>query len=248
MKIGICEWNIPATGFESRFQWAAEAGLQAVEIDLQNAAGHEAQVRACFNHWKLAVPTLGMNACCTYSMCNPADRKTIEAAFEAGIRTALELGIAKLQVPSFAASFIESTDDFNQTVACFQFACRLAENTDLIIGTENALSAEQQLELLNRVGSDRLKIYFDTRNAFAMNNLNSAGILETLYPHLCEVHIKDGINNGPACPLGEGNSGFFQCLEILKAQNYSGWLLLENDYKTLEQARVDIETTTNIME
>jgi sugar phosphate isomerase/epimerase len=248
MKIGICEWNIPHTETAARFEWAAQAGLQGLEIDLENAGGNESCFRDLSNHWKLELPTLGINACCKHSMCDPAQFGSLRTAFENAVKTATELNIPKLQVPSFCESFINSDADFEQTVQCFQQLCKLTEGTDLIIGTENALSAEKQFELLNRVGSDQLKIYFDTRNAFAMSGLNSAEILETLYPHICEVHIKDGTDNGPSQPLGKGNSGFFQCLEILKAKNYTGWLLLENDYKTLEACQIDIQTTQNFME
>lgn len=242
MNLGICEWDVPAAGLAARFQWTAERGLQGLEIDLENAQGQEQLVRDCSAQWNIHVPTLGVNACCKYSMCRPSDKNQIETALAASVKTALELGIGKLQIPSFAASHIESTEDFNHTVDHFKFACRLAEGTDLLIGTENALSAEQQLELINRVGSDQFKIYFDTRNAFATSGLNSAEILEKLYPHVCEVHVKDGMDNGPASPLGEGNSGFHSCAEILTANSYDGWILLENNYKTIDACQVDIET------
>ncbi|MDF7808455.1 sugar phosphate isomerase/epimerase [Pontiellaceae bacterium B12219] len=242
MKIGICEWNIPHPETAPRFEWAAQAGLKGLEIDLENAGGNEPRFRELSNHWKLELPTLGINACCKHSMCDPAQLGILKSTFESAVQTAAELNIPKLQVPSFCESFINSDADFEQTVECFRLLCKLAEGTGLIIGTENALSAEKQLELLNRVGSDQLKIYFDTRNAFAMSGLNSAEILEALYPHICEVHLKDGTDNGPSQPLGKGNSGFFQCLEILKTKNYTGWLLLENDYKTLSACQADIHT------
>ncbi|MDF7800281.1 sugar phosphate isomerase/epimerase [Pontiellaceae bacterium B1224] len=247
MKIGICEWNIPHKETAARFEWAAQAGLQGLEIDLENAGGNEARFRDLSNHWNLELPTLGINACCNHSMCDPAEFEFLKSEFESAVKTAVELGIPKLQVPSFVKSFIETDADFEQTVQCFQQLCKLAEGTGLLIGTENALSAEKQLELLDRVDSDQLKIYFDTRNAFAMSRLDSAEILETLYPHICEVHIKDGTDNGPSQPLGKGNSGFFQCLEILAAKNYTGWLLLENEYTTLQACQTDIQTTRSAL-
>lgn len=242
MKIGICEWEMPASGFEARFEWAAQAGLQAMEIDLENAEGQESLVRSLSNHWKINVPTLGINACCKHSMCRPDNRNIITSAFEAAIKTAIELDIEKLQVPSFCESHINTEEDFLNTVEHYRTLSRIVSGTELIIGTENALSADKQLELLDRVGSDQLKIYFDTRNAFSMSGLNSAEILEQLYPHICEVHLKDGTDDGPSQPLGTGNSGFFQCLEILKDKKYEGWMLLENKYDSIENCKADIET------
>ena len=51
-----------------------------------------------------------------------------------------------------------------------------------------------------------------------------------------EVHIKDGIGGGPSTLLGEGDSGFYRSMEILKAHRYRGWLLLENDYGAIAAA------------
>lgn len=245
MKLGICEWNIPVVGLEARFQWAAEAGLKAVEIDLENAGGNEPLVTELAKRWQIGIPTLGINACCKNSMCDPAQRPIIESAFRAAVDTALALSIPKLQVPSFAESWIETDEDFEQTIDCYRFLCGLVRGTGLMVGTENALTAEKQLELLEQVGSDQLKIYFDTRNAFAMSGLHSADILEQLYPHVCEVHLKDGTDNGPSQPLGKGNSGFFPCLEILRDHGYNGWILLENDYESVDACKTDMETAVN---
>ncbi len=247
MKIGICEWELPVTGLEARFEWAARAGLAALEIDLENAEANEARIRTLSNHWNIHVPTLGINACCKHSMCRPADAAIIRTAFEAAVKTATALGIEKLQVPSFCESHIHTEEDFLHTVEHYRFLCRLARGTGLIIGTENALAADKQLELLDRVGSDQLRIYFDTRNAFAMSRLNSAEILEQLYPHVCEVHLKDGTDDGPAQPLGHGNSGFFQCLEILRQKKYSRWMLLENKYTDIENCKTDIQTVSEYL-
>lgn len=57
MKFGICEWNIPHPETALRFEWAAETGLQGLEIDLENAAGNEARFRDLSNQWKLQVPS-----------------------------------------------------------------------------------------------------------------------------------------------------------------------------------------------
>ncbi len=242
MNLGICEWEIPVSGLEERFEWTAAAGLNALEIDLENAAGNTALIRTLSDRWQISVPTLGLNACCRHSMCRPEDRKAVRAAFEAAVETAAELGISTLQVPSFCESFIAAEEDFLNTVEHYRVLCRLAETAGLTVGTENALSADKQLELLDRVGSDRLKIYFDTRNAFWMSRLDSAEILKKLYPHICEVHLKDGTDDGPSQPLGQGNSGFFDCLELLRAENYGGWMLLENTYESAEACSADIET------
>ena len=70
-----------------------------------------------------------------------------------------------------------------------------------------------------------------------MSGLDATAMLETLLPTICEIHIKDGIDNGKSTLLGEGNSGFFDSLRVLQQHNYSGWLLLENSYGKMAQER-----------
>ena len=92
MNLGICEWNAPVEPAD-RFEWIAGAGLQGMEIDLDHAGGNEARVRELADAWTLELPTLGINACCNHSMCDPAKAEIIHAAFNAAVKTALALGI-----------------------------------------------------------------------------------------------------------------------------------------------------------
>ncbi len=248
MKLGICEWNVPVKGLAARFEWAAGVGLGAIEVDLESALGNESLIRELSGQWNIQVPTLGNNAFCSSSMCDPARRSAVEKEFESMVNAALEIGTSTLQIPSFFASGIETDADFDHSVESFRFLTGLVEGTPLQVGSENALSAEKQLELLERVGADRFKIYFDTRNAFAMAGLNSAEILEKVYPHVIEVHLKDGMDDdGPSRPLGQGNSGFERCMVILRERNYDGWMLLENNYASADDCRADMKTAAGLM-
>ena len=82
--------------------------------------------------------------------------------------TALALDIPILQLPSFVKGFITDEAGFQSTVECLRFACEHAQGTDLIVGSENALSTEDQFRLLEGVGYDNFRLYFDTRNPFSM--------------------------------------------------------------------------------
>ncbi|TFG71205.1 MAG: sugar phosphate isomerase/epimerase, partial [Anaerolineales bacterium] len=90
--------------------------------------------------------------------------------------------------------------------------------------------------MIEAINAENFRIYFDTRNLFAMKGYDSVSILETMMPHICEVHIKDGVDGGPSTLLGQGNSGFADSMQVLKAHNYTGWLLLENSYGKMAKA------------
>ena len=57
-------------------------------------------------------------------------------------------------------------------------------------------------------------------------------ILAGLEGLICQVHVKDGENGSMSLtPLGEGNGRFRECAEILLQSGYSGWIILENEFK-----------------
>jgi sugar phosphate isomerase/epimerase len=66
-------------------------------------------------------------------------------------------------------------------------------------------------------------------------------------PHVIEEHLKDGLNDeGPSKPLTQGNSGFAECMAILRERNYDGWMLLENDYTSIDDCRADMSTVSEL--
>jgi sugar phosphate isomerase/epimerase len=128
---------------------------------------------------------------------------------------------------------IHSEEDFHNTVECLRHACHSAEGTDILIGSENVLSLEDQLRLVEEVGHPKLRLYFDTRNPFHIKGYDVAPMLERVYPHVCEVHLKDGVDGGNSTLLGKGNSGFLRSMEVLIQHRYAGWVILENDYRQI---------------
>ncbi len=242
-RIGICQWSIPVQDTEESLAFAAKLGLEGVEPDLGSYAQafplSRIEEQNKYKIWRknldIVYPSLAVNALCQYGMSEPGSKKIAEAAIAKSVESAVALDIPIVQLPSFVKGDIVSDEDFHNTVACLRYACHCAEGTNVIIGSENALSAEDQLTMIETVNSERFRIYFDTRNLFSMKGYDSVRIMEILLPHICEIHIKDGIDNGSSTLLGEGNSGFFDAMRALKAQNYTGWLILENNYAAMSQ-------------
>jgi len=243
-RIGICEWSIPAATARERLALAACVGLTGVEPDLGSYEDgfplSRPSVQEDYREWRdefgLTYPAIAVNALCNHGMPDPGARAVAFRAIEAAAEAAAALEIPILQLPSFVKGDITSEAGFASTVICLRHACECVKGMDIIVGSENALPAEDELRMIEEVGSDSFRIYFDTRNLFAMKGLDTQAILETMMAHICQVHIKDGIDGGPSTLLGEGNSGFAISMAILKRRGYSGWLLLENGYSRLAQA------------
>lgn len=240
-KMGICVWCIPAQGIEKAVQWASENGLQGIEVDLGEEKEFyplsqpevQSQYVELGKKWNISYPSLGVNALCQFGMSSSSDHPKAKAALEKAVMTAQALKIPLLQLPSFVNGEINSEEGFQNTVDCLRYVCRLAEGTGILVGSESALSTEDQLRLIKEVNHPQFRIYFDTRNPFIKHGCDVAGMLNQVYSHVAEVHLKDGVDAGPSTLLAKGNSGFLHTLDVLIRHQYSDWLVMENDYQQI---------------
>jgi sugar phosphate isomerase/epimerase len=240
IKIGVCEWAFPLPGPYS-CKIAAELGLEGIELDLgsyeqgfplSNKVIQQAY-REAGAKWGISFPSIAINALCAYGMTSPErseQRKIVLAAIHKGIDAAEALKIPIVQLPSFKDGAIKNETDFQLAGQCLKTACQYAEAKGIVIGTENVLSAEDNLRLLHEVGQANLKIFFDTQNPYLMKKYNVAEMIRKIGRSICEVHVKDGNVEMSEALLGKGESGFYQSLEALKEINFFGWLHLENYY------------------
>jgi sugar phosphate isomerase/epimerase len=96
-----------------------------------------------------------------------------------------------------------------------------AEKAGVILGIESWLSADQHLEILERVGSKSVQVYYDVCNS------NDRGYdiyseIRKLGKRICEFHAKE---NGSL--LGQGKVDFHKVRAALDDIGYRGWLQIE---------------------
>jgi sugar phosphate isomerase/epimerase len=96
-----------------------------------------------------------------------------------------------------------------------------AEKAGVILGIESWLSAEQHLEILDRVGSKSVQVYYDVCNS------NDRGYdiykeIRQLGKRICEVHAKE---NGAL--LDQGKVDFHKVRAALDDIGYRGWVQIE---------------------
>jgi sugar phosphate isomerase/epimerase len=240
IKIGICEWSFPLPGPYS-CKIVSELGLDGIQIDLgsyeqgfplSNKVIQQAYLEAG-EKWNIMYPSILINALSVYGMTNPENSTKRNIALNAiykGIDAAKALKISIVQLPSFRDGEIKNEADFQLTSKCIKMACQYAEDKGILIGTENVLSVEDNLRLLNEVGHNNLKVLFDTQNPYFMKKYNVAEMILKIGRYIYEVHVKDGNNQPSAALLGRGNSDFYKSIEALKEINFSGWIHFENFY------------------
>jgi len=92
----------------------------------------------------------------------------------------------------------------------------------MLVGLESYLSAEDNLKVLERVGSPALRVYYDVGNSTDKGRdvLREIPLLGKL---ICELHFKDANFR-----LGQGRIDFKKVRQALEKIDYSGWIHLES--------------------
>jgi sugar phosphate isomerase/epimerase len=97
-----------------------------------------------------------------------------------------------------------------------------AEKAGVILGIESWLSAEQHLEIMDRVGSPSVQVYYDVCNSNDRGYDIYKEIRMLGRKRICEFHAKE---NGAL--LGQGKVDFVKVRKALEDIEYSGWIQIE---------------------
>ena len=91
---------------------------------------------------------------------------------------------------------------------------------------ETDLAPIKFAKLLENIGSNNIKVNYDTGNSAALGydpveEFNAYG------EKITDLHIKDRIYGGGSVPLGSGNVNFSKILELLFKNNYKGIIIFQ---------------------
>jgi sugar phosphate isomerase/epimerase len=240
-KIGICEWSLPIGG-PYACKLVAELGLGAIHLDIgpfdrgfskSRPVVQEAWLEMGQRHG-VVFTAMAVQVSDHYNLfAGPGSEEPeiVRRGIRAAIDACTAMKIPVTMIGTFLASAIRNSSDIATLVETFQWACDLAGERGVTIAAENPLSVEATLDLFDRVDRSNLKLYFDSQNYHVHSGAHTPEVLEALYPHVVEVHLKDGVGDAiSAALLGSGDVDVFGTLAVLKARGYHGWLMLENHY------------------
>jgi sugar phosphate isomerase/epimerase len=240
-KIGIVEWAFPFPG-PYGLKIASELGLEGMELDfgeyetgfqLQNLRIQDAYLE-CGVKYGIEFPSMALNALNTHGMSNSRDTVDGMIAIETirkGIEAAKRMNIPVVQLPSFHSGDIRTKEQFYNTSEKLRLACDLAEGSNIILAMENVLDAEETKQMVREVGSDRLKVFYDTQNYHLDRGYSQPELLEAIANDVVQIHVKDGYNGVVSSALlGKGDVSFYKTAEIILRTGCTEWLLLENYY------------------
>jgi L-ribulose-5-phosphate 3-epimerase len=222
IKIGSC-----VIGLDQ----AKRAGLDGVEIgvggaddklQVANPAVRE-KYKAQMKETGLVISSFMMGLLNSYPL---ASDPRGPAWLEQSIDAAKDLGAKVILVAFFGkGSLLEGkkvkTADVDVVVERLKAAAPRAKDAGVILAIENTLTAKQNAEILDRIGSPAVQVYYDVGNLTGMGYDVPAEI-RFLKERIAIFHFKDGRGY-----LGEGKVPFKPIAEAMRDIGYQGWIVLE---------------------
>jgi len=122
------------------------------------------------------------------------------------------------------------TADVDVVVERLKAAAPKAREAGVILGIENTLDAKQNAEILDRIGSPAVKIYYDCYNLQGQG-YDVAAEIRFLKDRIAIFHFKNGGEY-----LDNGKVKFEPVVEAVKEIGYKGWIVLETSHPSKNAA------------
>ncbi len=229
VKVGMCDWSLGRMDLRV-FPLAKKVGLDGVEVSigtekndlwLRQPAIQKKYIAASKEHG-IAMPSMAMgllNSCPLVSHPKAPGwvADTVDVAKVLGAKVVLLafFGKGKLNY--------EDKQERAKLIDILKGVMPRAEKAGVVLGLENLLSADQNLAVIDAVGSKHLQVYYDVYNSAGEGYDVVKEIKQMGKDQICQVHFKEGPNK-----LGEsGKIDWPAVAAALKGIDYRGWLILE---------------------
>ena len=251
-NIGMCDWNLGGSANPDMIPKAAEAHLNGIQVSVatnpDNVPLRDPKVRE--KYLELGEKyNIKFSSIAAGSILNSIPLATepqsavyvidaVEAAKALGSKCILMafFGNGDLVLKNAVDKKRNlSKDKFNEFELDSQKVTRVVEvlkqivpraaDAGVALGLENTITAKQNLEIIERVGSDWLQVYYDIGNSWG-NGYNVPEEIRLLgNDRICEIHLKDWDTR--YFPDGKGMVKWDEVAKACKDINYDKWYVLE---------------------
>lgn len=239
---GICEWSFPVSG-PLAIQLAGEAGYEGIQLGeaggqsmgypLRHPRVQESLLQASAQ-WGVKLHSLNLGALLAsgnlnYSANTPrgeSARKSLAIGFD----VCKKLGICS------AVITVEPPDEDAYQNVCehLKAALRMAESTEVVVETAQPLP--EILRLLKDMNG-AVKLCMDMLNPIRFGSGDPREQIQAVgISQISHFHLKDSVRSlfhkgeRGCCLLGEGDAGYQESVDLIRATGFQGWMISENYY------------------
>ena len=174
VRVGMTDWNLGQRGDISKIALAREIGLDGIQVSVQYPTDGSPTLRDGKTQaaYKRAALENGIQIC-SLAIGNPGKSRLpmhTSPAFAILLAEAVEiahnLGTNNILLPILGDSHIDMTNAWqvDTFVAMMKEVARYAERYGVVVGLEDWISAEDNLRILDAIGSDHVAVYYDAHN------------------------------------------------------------------------------------
>ncbi len=274
-KIGMCDWNLGPSCDPEQIPKARQAHLEGVQVSIGIRPDfmplREPTVRQRYlelgKQHEIAFPSVAAG-----SILNRIPLKSepqsavyvidaVEAAAALGssciliaffgngdLRLRDSMGAFRNLSDGPFSSYERDAHGVTRVVEALRQIAPHAEDAGVILGLENTLTAEQNLEIIDRVGSPIVQVYYDVGNATAYGYDVPGEIRRLGNDRICEIHLKEtlGLEDSRAVVLGAPEAGgvdFEGVAAACREIEFDKWFILELSGR---ETRFIEDTRTNV--
>lgn len=226
-KIGACDWSIGGMCKPAVFDTAKQIGLDGVQVSLGTVANDmHLRRREVQQQYKDAARDAGLEVASLAigelnSVPYKSDPRTVEWVSDS-IDACKALGVSVVLLAFFSKGDLRGDKPgVDEVVRRLKAVAPKAEKAGVKLGIESWLSAEEHVEILDRVGSRAVQVYYDVCNS-AERGYDIFKEIRMLGPRICEFHAKE---NGFL--LGQGKVDLQKVRAALDDIGYWGWIQIE---------------------
>lgn len=232
-NIGICDWHIKSLGDPKAFQIASEAGLDGIQLsynplleknNLINKEARQLFLDESAKH-KVEIASMAMGIFNGRPFATDPDaEKWVSQCME--IMTELKQKVVLLAF--FGKGDLKDKPEMQKlTIERLKKLAPIAEKKGLTLGLETWLNMEEHMHILDAVGSNAVKVFYDTANMDKMGYDVTKEIRWLGKKNaICQIHLKENGNR-----LGQGKVNFPEVKQALHDIDYKDWLIIESAIK-----------------
>jgi L-ribulose-5-phosphate 3-epimerase len=250
--IGMCDWNLGEPADPEVIPKAREANLQGIQVSIGDSPSHiplrSALVRKKYldmgQKYNIVFHSIAAGGILNELPLASEPQSAvyvidaIEAAKVLGAKNILTafFGKGDLRKKDQDGKFIDSKDGsfssfeldnigVKRVIEALRQIVPRAEDAGIVIGLENTLTAKQNLEIIDKIGSKMVQVYYDIGNSTAYGYDVPAEIRLIGNDRLCEVHLKDW--KTPMLGSSDGQVNMQKAAEALTEIGFNKWYVLE---------------------
>ena len=228
--ISACDWSIGKSSDLGAFDVAKKIGLEGIQVNVGTATNnlHLREKALQRQYLKRSKETgIRISSIAMAELNNvpyKSDPRTEEWVSDS-IDVAKNLGVNVVLLAFFHKNDLRKDDaGKKEVIARLKKVASKTERMGITLGIESYLSAEELVDIIQKVGSKSIKVYYDFRNSADAGYDVIKEIKFLGKEAICELHMKE---NGFL--LGKGTLDWKKIGETLMDMNYygDGWMQIE---------------------